>query len=64
MDIEIQLAIAKKQMHEAAQYLMTTPVPRDTNQAWKHVAMQYSEAFVKDNYQTLQQAFNDGMSAT
>ena len=64
MEIDTQLMEAKDRMREAAKHLMTTPVPRDTNRAWKHVAMQYSETFVNDHYRALQQAFNDGLSAT
>lgn len=64
MDIQTQLAEAKGQMQEAAKHLMNTPVPRDTNRAWAHVAMQYSETFIRDHYRALQQAFDDGLSAT
>ena len=64
MDMQTQLEQAEGQMREAAKHLMTTPVPRDTNHAWTHVAMQYNEKFVKDHYRALQQAFDDGLSAT
>lgn len=63
MDTQTQLEQAESQMREAAKRLMQTPIPRDANQAWKGVAMQFSESFVLENHAALQKAFDSGFSA-
>lgn len=52
---------AKTQMREAARQAMQTEVPRDLNRAWAGVATQFPEAFVADNHEALQVAFDSGL---